>query len=283
MPLKKYKPTTPGQRGLVLVDYGASLTTKKPEKSLTRGKSSSGGRNNRGRITTLNTKRGGGHKRRYRMIDFRRTKDGMPALVKTIEYDPNRTCFIALVAYADGEKRYILAPEGLKVGDKVVSGPRTDPNNGCTMELQYIPQGLQIHNVELNPGQGGKFARSAGLSATVQGKDGDHVIIALPSGEYRKIHGRCRATLGGLSNGDHFNQVFGKAGRRRWMGQRPHVSGNSMNPVDHPMGGGNDHTGGGRQPCDSKGRSTKGRRTRKNRKPSSRMIVRSRRGRTVRA
>jgi large subunit ribosomal protein L2 len=281
MALKKYKPTTAGQRQLVLVDYAACLTASKPEKSLVRGISQSGGRNNRGRITTLAAKRGGGHKRRYRDIDFRRRKDGIEGVVKTIEYDPNRTCFICLVAYTDGEKRYILAPEGLKVGAKVMSGERVEPNLGCCMELTYIPQGLLVHNVELNPGQGGKFARSAGLSATVAGRDGEYVIVTLPSGEYRKIHGRCRATLGGLSNGDHFNQNLGKAGRMRWFGRRPHTSGNSMNPVDHPMGGGNDHTGGGRQPVDALGRTCKGRRTREDRKPSTRMIVRSRRGKSA--
>lgn len=280
MGLKKYKPITPGMRTLVLVDF-AELTAKKPEKSLTEGKHSSGGRNNRGRVSTLNIKRGGGHKRRYRLIDFKRNKDASAAVVKTIEYDPNRSCFIALVCYHDGEKRYILAPNGIKVGDKIQSGTRVEPNLGNCMEMGSIPQGLQVHNIELNPGQGGKMVRSAGAFATVQGRDGDYVIIQLPSGEYRKIHYRCRATLGVLSNGDHFNQTYGKAGRMRWKGKRPQVSGNSKNPVDHPMGGGNDHTGGGRQPVDAKGRNTKGRRTRNPRKPSKRMIVRSRRGKGV--
>lgn len=278
MGLKTFAPRTASLRFTQLVSY-SELTASKPEKSLTRGKRSTGGRNNRGRITTLNIKRGGGHKRRYRDIDWKRSKDGINARIKTVEYDPNRSCFISLVAYEDGEKRYILSPQGIAVGAKVVSGARTEPDVGNCMEIGNIPQGLQVHNVELRPGQGGKIARSAGLYATVQGRDGDYVIILLPSGESRKIHYHCRATIGQLSNLDHFNVSYGKAGRRRWLGKRPQVSGNSKNPCDHPMGGGNDHTGGGRQPCDAFGRITKGRRTRKPRKVSNSMIVRSRRGR----
>ncbi|MCA8938476.1 MAG: 50S ribosomal protein L2 [Planctomycetes bacterium] len=277
MALKKFKPTTPSRRQLVQVDY-SGLTAKKPEKSLTVGKKSTGGRNNRGRITTLNTKRGGGHKRRYRLVDFKRVTDNMKATVKTIEYDPNRTCFISLVCYDNGDKSYILAPHGIKVGDVVQSGVRVDPNLGNCMELGNIPQGLTVHNVELNPGQGGKFARSAGSGATIQGRDGIYVIIGLPSGEFRRFHHRCRATIGQLSNIDQMNINLGKAGRMRWLGRRPSVSGNSKNPVDHPMGGGNDHHGGGRQPVDAKGRITKGRRTRRKKNPTNSMIVRSRRG-----
>ena len=280
MPLKTYKPMTAGLRGLQLVDY-AGLTAVRPEKSLTRGKHSSGGRNNRGRVTTLNVKRGGGHKRRYRDIDFRRNKDGVKARIKTIEYDPNRSCFISLVAYSDGEKRYILAPHGVEVGTFVESGPRVEPAAGNCMQIGNIPQGMQVHNIEMNPGQGGKLVRSAGVAATVQGRDGEHVILAMPSGEYRKIHHTCRATIGLLSNADNFNQMLGKAGRARWLGRRPRVSGNSKNPCDHPMGGGNDHTGGGRQPCDAYGRITKGRRTRTPKKPSRSMIIRSRRGKST--
>ncbi|MCK6438719.1 MAG: 50S ribosomal protein L2 [Planctomycetes bacterium] len=278
MPIKTFQPRTPSLRFTQLVDY-SELTASKPEKSLVRGKHSSGGRNNRGRVSTLNVKRGGGHKRRYRDVDFKRRKDGIVARVKTVEYDPNRSCFISLVAYEDGEKCYILSPHGIKIGAKIVSGARTEPDPGNCMEIGYIPQGLQVHNIEMRPGQGGKIARGAGAYATVQGRDGDHVIVLLPSGESRKVNYRCRATLGQLSNLDHFNVHIGKAGRHRWMGKRPRVSGNSKNPCDHPMGGGNDHTGGGRQPCDAFGRITKGRRTRKPRKPSNSMIVRSRRGR----
>jgi len=281
MALKKYKPTSPGRRQLVTVDYSC-LTTDTPEKKLTRGKSATGGRNNNGRISTMNTKRGGGHKRRYRQVDFRRTKDGVIGTIKTLEYDPNRSAFICLVSYSDGEKRYIIAPHKIEVGATIESGTRVDPNVGNCMEVGNIPPGLQVHNIEMNPGQGGKLARSAGSYATIAGRDGHHVILSLPSGEYRKVHERCRATLGQVSNPDNMNKVLGKAGRMRWLGRRPQVSGNSKNPVDHPMGGGNDHTGGGGQPVDAKGRSTKGRRTRQPRKPSNSMIVRTRRGKGVR-
>jgi len=280
MAIKKFKPYTPAIRQTQLVDY-SELTTSTPEKSLTFGKRGTGGRNNRGRITQLNVKRGGGHKRKYRLIDFLRDKDGMVARVKSVEYDPNRSCFISLLAYEDGEKRYILSPAGMKVGQVVVSGRKTDPNVGNCMEVGSIPQGMQVHNIEMRPGQGGKLCRAAGNFATVQGRDDDYVIVGLPSGESRKVHYRCRATLGVLSNGDHFNQILGKAGRSRWLGRRPRVAGNSKNPCDHPMGGGNDHTGGGRQPCDANGKITKGRRTRSPRKPSQRMIVRTRRGTNI--
>ncbi len=280
MALKKYRATTPSLRKTQIVGYASVLTGSKPEKNLTFGKKSTGGRNGFGRVTAMNAKRGGGHKRRLRQIDFRRSKDNVKGVIKSVEYDPNRSAFISLVSYADGEKRYILAPHDIKVGQEVISGEKVEPLLGNCMEIGNIPSGLQVHSVELHPGQGGKLSRSAGSFATIQGRDGNYVILALPSGEYRKVFHRCRATIGQLSNLDNMNVVLGKAGRNRWLGRRPRVSGNSKNPVDHPMGGGNDHSGGGRQPCDAKGRITKGRRTRKNRKPSNAMVVRSRRGKS---
>lgn len=276
MPIKTYKPRTQTLRHVRTVDY-SELSNEKPLKSKTKGKKSTGGRNNRGRIT--NYGRGGGHKRRYREIDFKRNRfDGVPATVKSIEYDPNRTCFVAQVWYANGHKDYILAPHGLKAGDKVVSGEEAEPRLGNCLPLDKVPQGLAIHNVELKPGKGGQLARGAGSQCVLSGRvDDNWVAVLLPSGEMRKIHKTCRATIGQVSNLDHMNISIGKAGRNRWLGRRPKNRGTSKNPVDHPLGGGNDRTGGGRQPVDKHGNLSKGPKTRRPKNPSNKMIIRSRR------
>lgn len=273
MAVRKFKPTSPGRRGGSVLDY-SELTKKKPEKSLLRPLKKTGGRNHHGSITSR--RRGGGHKRQYRLIDFKRDKDNVPAKVAAIEYDPNRTCHIALLHYLDGEKRYILAPKGLQVGDRVVSGEKVEPRTGNAMPLGAIPTGMQIHNVELHPGKGGTFARAAGAEVTLAAKDGDWVFLNLPSGELRKVHASCRATLGAVGNSDHQLVHLGKAGRQRHMGRRPKVRGVAQNPVSHPMGGGEGRSAGGRHPCSPWGKPSKGGRTRNPRKPSNEMIVRRR-------
>ncbi len=273
MALKQHRPVTPGRRQLVLVDRSA-LHRGKPEKALTEGLSSTGGRNNQGRITVWH--RGGGHKRRYRLIDFRRRRDDEPATVERLEYDPNRSAFIALVRYPDGALSYILAPQRLAPGDTVVSGDRTDIKPGNCMPLRNMPVGSIVHNIELKPGAGGQLARSAGSYAQLLGKDADRVVIRLVSGEQRLVRADCRATVGSVSNPDHQNAKLGKAGRSRWLGRRPHVRGVVMNPVDHPHGGGEGRTSGGRHPVTPWGVSTKGHRTRSN-KSTDRWIIRRRR------
>lgn len=272
MALKKYNPTTPGQRGLILVDRSA-LHKGKPVKTLTEGLTKSGGRNNAGRITAR--RRGGGHKRSYRIIDFKRRKWDMAATVERLEYDPNRTAFIALIKYEDGELAYIIAPQRLGVGDKVIAGDKVDVKPGCAMPLRSVPIGSIIHNIEMKPGKGGQIARSAGSFAQIVGRDQTYAIIRLGSGEQRLIHGDCMATIGAVSNPDQGNIKLAKAGRNRWMGKRPSVRGVAMNPVDHPHGGGEGKTSGGRHPVTPWGKSTKGKRTRSN-KSSDKYILRSR-------
>ncbi|EJW20621.1 rplB protein [alpha proteobacterium IMCC14465] len=272
MALKTYNPTTPGQRGLILVDRSA-LHKGKPVKTLTEGLTKSGGRNNAGRITAR--RRGGGHKRSYRIIDFKRRKWDMAATVERLEYDPNRTAFIALIKYEDGELAYIIAPQRLGVGDKVIAGEKVDVKPGCAMPLRSVPIGSIIHNIEMKPGKGGQIARSAGSFAQIVGRDQTYAIIRLGSGEQRLIHGDCMATIGAVSNPDQGNIKLAKAGRNRWMGKRPSVRGVAMNPVDHPHGGGEGKTSGGRHPVTPWGKSTKGKRTRSN-KSSDKYILRSR-------
>ena len=269
MSLKKFKPTTPGQRHKVISDY-KEITASKPEKSLTEGISKSGGRNNDGRMTMRYI--GGGHKQKYRIIDFKRDKQDVPATVKTIEYDPNRTARIALLWYADGEKRYIIAPEGLNVGDVVVSGKNALPNVGHAMFLSDIPLGTVIHNIELKPGRGGAIARGAGTYAQLNARDGRYAIIKLPSGETRMILVTCLATIGSVSNSQHSLNVSGKAGRTRWLGRRSRVRGVVMNPVDHPMGGGEGKSSGG-HPRSRNGIPSKGYKTRSKTKYSDKYII----------
>jgi large subunit ribosomal protein L2 len=272
MALKTYKPNTPGQRQLVLVDR-SGLWSGKPVKSLTEGLSKSGGRNNHGRTTSYN--RGGGHKRSYRFVDFKRLKQDMPATVERLEYDPNRTAFIALVRYEDGELSYILAPQRLKVGDTVVAGAQADVKPGNAMPLSAMPIGTIVHNVEMKPGKGGQMARSAGTYAQLVGRDQGYALLKLKSGETRLVRGECMATVGAVSNPDHMNISIGKAGRSRWLGRRPTVRGVVMNPVDHPHGGGEGKTSGGRHPVTPWGKPTKGKRTRNN-KATQKFILRSR-------
>ena len=272
MALKKYKPTSPAQRGLVLVDR-SGLYKGKPVKGLTEGLTKSGGRNNYGRVTVRF--RGGGHKRSYRLIDSKRTKADMPATVERLEYDPNRTAFIALIKYEDGELAYILAPQRLAAGDTVVSGNRVDVKPGNAMPLANIPVGTIVHNVELKPGKGGQIARSAGAYVQLVGRDQGYALLRLSSGEQRMVPGTCMATIGAVSNPDHSNITIAKAGRNRWLGKRPHVRGVVMNPVDHPQGGGEGRTSGGRHPVTPWGKPTKGKKTRRN-KSTSKFIVRSR-------
>jgi large subunit ribosomal protein L2 len=272
MALKKYKPTTAGQRQLVLIDR-SELYKGKPVKTLTEGKTSSGGRNNLGRVTLRY--RGGGHKKSYRLIDFKRRKFDMIATVDRIEYDPNRTAFIALLTYADGEQSYILAPQKLKVGDKVVAGEKTDVQIGNAMKLRFIPVGTFVHNVEMKPGKGGQMARSAGTFAQLVGRDADYAQLKLASGEMRIVHADCMATIGAVSNPDHMNQSLGKAGRNIWKGKRPHVRGVVMNPVDHPLGGGEGRTSGGRHPVSPWGTPAKGYKTRHNKKTDQYILRRA--------
>ena len=276
MPTKKYRPYTPSRRTMTTSDFG-EVTRSTPEKSLIRPIKKSGGRNNRGRITSRF--RGGGHKRRYRVIDFRRReKEGIPAKVASVEYDPNRSANIALLHYVDGEKRYILAPDKVKVGSTIVSGPESEPEAGNAMPLRFIPVGSVVHSVEMIPGKGSQLARSAGTSLQIQGRDGLHVTVRMPSGELRKLHGECYATIGSVGNSEHKNIVLGKAGRERWMGRKPHQRGRAMNPVDHPHGGGEGRSTGGRPPVSPWGQQSKGLKTRNKRKVSSRFIVRRRKG-----
>jgi large subunit ribosomal protein L2 len=272
MALKHFKPITPGLRQLVIVDR-SELWKGKPVKTLTEGKSSKGGRNNSGRITVRF--RGGGHKQSYRMVDFKRRKLDMAAKVERLEYDPNRTAFIALIKYADGELSYILAPQRLSVGDEVVSGNQVDVKPGNAMPLSNIPVGTIVHNVEMKIGKGGVLARSAGTYAQIVGRDQGMVIMRLNSGEQRLVHGQCFGTIGAVSNPDHMNTAMGKAGRHRWLGQRPHNRGVVMNPVDHPHGGGEGRTSGGRHPVTPWGKPTKGKKTRSN-KSTDKFIVTSR-------
>jgi large subunit ribosomal protein L2 len=275
MALKKYKPTTPSQRQLVLVDRSA-LYKGVPVKALTEGKSSTGGRNNNGRITSRF--RGGGHKKAYRIIDFKRRKFDAAAKVERLEYDPNRTAFIALVKYDDGEQAYILAAQRMAVGDMVVAGEHVDVKPGNAMPAGNIPVGTIVHNIELKIGKGGQIARSAGSYAQIVGRDGEYVILRLNSGEQRLVHGRCMATIGAVSNPDHMNISIGKAGRTRWLGRRPHNRGVTMNPVDHPHGGGEGRTSGGRHPVSPWGFPTKGKKTRRN-KSTTKFIISSRHAR----
>jgi len=272
MALKKYKPTTPGQRQLVNIDR-SGLWKGDPEKSLTVGIRKTGGRNHHGRTTNWNI--GGGHKRRYRMIDFLRNKHDVEGTVERIEYDPNRTSFIALILYADGEKRYILAPQRLQIGDKVISSAKADVKPGNSMQMRNMPVGTIIHNIEMKIGKGGQIARSAGCYAQIMGRDEAHVILKMVSGEVRLIRSECRATVGSVSNPDHQNKSLGKAGRSRWMGIRPTVRGVAMNPIDHPHGGGEGRTSGGRHPVTPWGKKTKGKKTRTNKRTTN-LIVRRR-------
>ena len=269
MAVKKYNPVTPGSRYRVGNSF-AELTTSKPEKSLLAPLKKSGGRNNDGRMTVR--QRGGGHKRRYRIIDFKRNKDGVQATVQTIEYDPNRTAWIALLEYEDGVKRYIIAPEGLKVGDTVLSGKEAGPTTGNAMFLSDIPLGSTIHAIEMTPGKGASLARSAGTYGILMGREGKYAIVKLPSREVRRVLLTCKATIGTTSNPDHAQMVLGKAGRKRWLGKRPRVRGVAMNPVDHPMGGGEGKASGG-HPRSRNGQMAKGEKTRKRNKASNRLII----------
>ena len=272
MAIRDFQPTSPGRRFQQVPDF-SELTTDRPHKPLTRGKKGSGGRDNRGLISVRF--RGGGHKRRYREIDFRRDKDGIPARVETIEYDPNRSARIALLLYADGERRYILAPDGLTVGRKVLSGSDADILVGNTLPLRNIPPGIMVHAIELRRGRGAQMARSAGAAAQLLAKEGDYAQLRLPSGEFRRVHMDCRATIGQVGNLEHKDVALGKAGRTRYLGRRPHNRGVSMNPVDHPMGGGEGKTSGGRHPVSPWGTPSKGYKTRQNRR-TDRFIVRRR-------
>jgi large subunit ribosomal protein L2 len=273
MGVRIYRPTSAGRRNSSVNDY-SELTTNRPEKTLCKRIKKRGGRNHHGVTTTRF--RGGGARRIYRMIDFKRNKDGMSARVATVEYDPNRSCFISLVEYEDGEKRYILCPAGIKVGEVIESGERVEPKTGNAMPLAAIPAGLEVHNVEMTAGQGGKMVRGAGNAARIVAKEGDWVTLVLPSGEMRMVRKECRATIGRLSNADHQNVRIGKAGRKRHMGRRPHVRGKAMNPVAHPMGGGEGRSNGGRHPCSPTGKPAKGGKTRNPRKTSNKRIIRRR-------
>ena len=273
MAIRRYKPTSPGRRFQTVSSF-EEITSSEPERSLLRSANKSGGRNNNGRITSR--RRGGGHKRRYRLVDFKRSKDGVPARVASIEYDPNRSARVALLHYVDGEKRYILAPAGLGVGESVMSGPEADIRPGNAMALSDMPLGMTIHNIELSPGKGGQLARSAGSSAQLMAREGKYAQLRLASGEMRLVLVTCRATIGQVGNADHENISVGKAGRSRWLGRRPSVRGVAMNPVDHPHGGGEGKTSGGRHPVTPWGVPTKGYKTRRN-KRTEKLIVRRRR------
>ena len=277
MGIRRYNPTSPGRRGATVSDFADLTPGAKPEKSLLVPKRRTGGRNNQGKTTARF--RGGGHKRDYRIIDFRRDKDGVPARVNSVQYDPNRTARIALLHYVDGEKRYILAPQGLKAGDELLSGADAPASVGNCLPLSRIPPGMDIHNIEMQPGRGGVLCRSAGAKATLAARDANWAQINLPSGEIRRVPATCRATIGILGNADNMNIVLGKAGRKRWMGRRPHNRGTAMNPIDHPHGGGEGRTKGGRHPVSPTGVLAKGGRTRKRRKPSNKAIVRRRKSR----
>jgi large subunit ribosomal protein L2 len=273
MPLKEFNPTSPGRRFMTTLTF-EEVTKPTPEKSLTEPMKRTGGRDNRGRITVRFI--GGGHKRRYRVVDFRRDKRDIPAKVAAVEYDPNRSARLALLHYADGEKRYILAPEGIRVGQTVVAGDGADILPGNALPLKLIPAGTMIHNIELRKGKGGQMVRSAGAAAQLVAKEGDYAQIKLPSGEVRKVHLECLATVGQVGNLDHKNVSIGKAGRTRWLGRRPHNRGVSMNPVDHPHGGGEGKTSGGRHPVTPWGKPTKGAKTRNNKRTRGFIIKRRR-------
>jgi large subunit ribosomal protein L2 len=277
MGLRRYKPTSPGRRGATVSDFAELTPGAKAPKALRSPKRRKGGRNNQGVITARH--RGGGHKRQYRLVDFHRNKDGVPAVVNSIQYDPNRSARIALLHYKDGEKRFILAPEGLAVGAEILSGPEAPPTAGNCLPLSRIPLGMEVHNIEVQPGRGGALCRSAGSRATLAARDADWAQINLPSGEIRRVPATCRATVGALGNSDHMGIVYGKAGRRRWLGRRPHVRGTAMNPIDHPHGGGEGRTKGGRHPVSPWGKLAKGGATRKRRKASNKAIVRRRKSR----
>lgn len=276
MGIRKYKPTSAGRRHGTVSDF-ADITDKKkkPEKSLLSPYKRKGGRNNQGKTTVRF--RGGGHKRRYRQIDFKRKKDDVWATVISIEYDPNRSSRIALLEYEDGERKYILAPKGLKAEDKVLSGESAEPRVGNCLPLSHIPLGITVHCLELQPGRGGQMCRSAGTSATLTAREGKWAQVTLPSGEVRRVSSKCRATIGEIGNSEHMGIKLGKAGRKRWLGRKPHTRGTAMNPVSHPMGGGEGRTAGGRHPCGPTGVPAKGGKTRKKRKPSNSAIVRRRR------
>ncbi len=272
MALKSFKPRSPARRYYTVSSFEEITVGNEPERSLVEHQTSTGGRNTYGRITSRF--RGGGHKQRYRLIDWKRNKIGVPGKVATVEYDPNRTARIALINYADGEKRYMLAPDGLKVGDSVISSRNADIKPGNALPLRFIPLGTTIHNLELKVGRGGQLVRSAGTAAQLIAKEGDWGQVRMPSGEIRKIHLDCRCTVGQVSNVDHANITIGKAGRSRWLGKRPHNRGVTMNPVDHPMGGGEGRTSGGRQPCTPWGQLTKGLKTRHNKRTDGMIIKR---------
>ncbi|MEI7683659.1 MAG: 50S ribosomal protein L2 [Planctomycetota bacterium] len=276
MGIRQYKPVTAGRRAGSVSDF-ADLTDKKkkPEKSLLEPNKKTGGRNNQGKVSTRF--RAGGHKQMYRVIDFKRVKDGVAATVESIEYDPNRTCRIALIKYEDGIKSYILAPEGLKAGDTIMSGEDAEPRVGNTLPMKRIPVGLTVHCVEMQPGRGGQICRSAGTAATLSAREGDWAQLTLPSGEVRRMPNTCRATIGSIGNAEHMNISLGKAGRNRWKGKKSHSRGTAMNPVDHPLGGGEGRTKGGRHPCSPTGVLAKGGKTRKKKKPSNAAIIRQRR------
>lgn len=277
MGIRIYKPTSAGRRGGSVSDFAECTTprTNAPEKSLMKPIKKKGGRNNQGIVTSRF--RGGGHKRRYRLIDFKRNgKDGIAATVLSIEYDPNRSARIALIQYTDGDKAYILAPDGLKAGDNVMSGASAEPRLGNCLPMANIPLGMTVHNVEMQPGRGGQICRSAGCSAVLTNRDGDWAQLTLPSGEIRRILTVCRASIGSISNSEHMNISLGKAGRKRWMGRKPHQRGVSQNPVSHPMGGGEGRTAGGRHPCSPTGKPAKGGKTRQKGKPSNSAIIRRR-------
>ena len=275
MAIRKLKPNTPGTRFMSIAGF-EEITKSTPEKSLTVALKKSGGRNNLGRLTSRH--RGGGHKRKYRIIDFKRDKAGIPAKVFSIEYDPNRTSRIALLHYADGEKRYIIAPDGLKVGDELMSGDGSEIRVGNALKLKDMPLGSFVHNVELKPGKGGQIGRSAGASLQVMAKEGKYAQLKMPSGETRLVHLECMATYGSVGNSEHLNISVGKAGRSRWLGKRPHVRGVAMNPVDHPMGGGEGRSSGGGHPVSPWGQPAKGLKTRKKKNPSNKYIVKRRKG-----
>jgi len=273
MPIRSYKPTSPGRRQMTVLTF-EEITRKEPERSLLAPLKSKGGRNNEGRLTVRH--QGGGHKRRYRLIDFKRNKDGVPARVASIEYDPNRSANIALLNYADGFKAYIIAPNGLQVGQEIVNGDAADIKVGNTLKLKNIPVGTLIHNIEMKPGKGGQLVRSAGGSAQLMAKEGNYATLRLPSGEMRMIHLECRATIGQVGNLDHENVTIGKAGRNRWLGKRPTVRGAVMNPVDHPHGGGEGRNPVGRNPVTPWGKPALGAKTRKKKNQSNKFIVKRR-------
>lgn len=277
MGIRRYKPTSAGRRGATVSDFAELTKGVKPEKNLLRPKRKKGGRNNQGKITCRH--RGGGHKQQYRVIDFRRDKVGVLARVASIQYDPNRSARIALLHYVDGDKRYILAPDGLEVDDRVEAGAEAPPSVGNCLPLSRVPLGMSVHNIEMQPGRGGAMCRSAGSSAVLVAREANWAQLNLPSGEVRRIPSACRATIGAVGNSDHNGIRIGKAGRKRWLGRRPHVRGTAMNPVDHPHGGGEGRTKGGRHPVSPTGKPAKGGSTRNKRKPSNAAIVRRRRSR----